>query len=61
MVKKIRITLMKSIAGRLPRHVACAQGLGLRRRHHTVELADTPSIRGMVNKIAYLLKIEEIA
>lgn len=50
---------MKSTAGRLPKHIACALGLGLRKRQQTVELQDTPSIRGMINKIAYLLKVEE--
>lgn len=57
--KKLRITLVKSTAGRLPRHKACVAGLGLRRIHQTVELEDTPSNRGMVDKVSYLLKVEE--
>lgn len=60
MTKKLRVTLMRSTAGRLPKHIACALGLGLRKRQQTVELQDTPSIRGMINKISYLLKVEEV-
>lgn len=60
MKKKLKITQIRSIFGRLPKHRACVAGLGLRRMHHTVELEDTPAIRGMVNKVAYLLKVEEI-
>jgi large subunit ribosomal protein L30 len=55
--KKIRVTLTKSLAGRLPKHKACAAGLGLRRIGHTVELQDTPAVRGMINKISYLVKV----
>ena len=57
--KKLRVTLVRSLAGRLPVHKACAAGLGLRRMHQTVEVEDTPSTRGMVNKVSYLLKVEE--
>jgi large subunit ribosomal protein L30 len=60
MKKKLKITQIRSIFGRLPKHRACVAGLGLRRMHHTVELEDTPAVRGMVNKVAYLLKVEEI-
>lgn len=55
---KIKVTLVKSLIGRLESHRACARGLGLRRINHTVEVIDTPANRGMVNKIAYLLKVE---
>lgn len=55
---KIKVTLVKSLIGRLEAHRACARGLGLRRLNHTVEVIDTPANRGMVNKIAYLLKVE---
>jgi len=58
---KLRVTLVKSVHGRLPSHKACVAGLGLRRMHHTVEVEDTPCTRGMVNKVSYLLKIEEVA
>lgn len=59
MAKKIKVTQIKSKSGRLPAHRACIDGLGLRRIGHTVELDDTPSIRGMINKVNYLLKVEE--
>ena len=57
--KKLKITLVKSVAGRLKAHKACAMGLGLRRTNHSVEVIDTPENRGMINRIAYLLKVEE--
>ncbi|RTZ59139.1 MAG: 50S ribosomal protein L30, partial [Gammaproteobacteria bacterium] len=41
-------------------HKSCARGLGLRRMHHTVEVIDTPQNRGMINKISYMLKVEEV-
>lgn len=56
---KVKITLVRSLNGRLKNHQACARGLGLRRMHHTVEVSDTPENRGMINKISYMLKIEE--
>ena len=56
--KKIKVTLVKSIIGTKQSHRATVRGLGLRRMHHTVELADTPEIRGMVNKMSYLVKCE---
>lgn len=58
--KQLKVTLMKSKFGRKRGHEACVRGLGLRRRHHSVVLADTPSIRGMINKVAYLLHVEEV-
>ena len=57
--KTLRVTLVKSKYGRLPSHEATVRGLGLRRMHHTVELEDTPCVRGMINKVFYLLKVEE--
>ncbi|MCK5716304.1 MAG: 50S ribosomal protein L30 [Thiomargarita sp.] len=59
MKKKIKVTQMGSIHGRKRAHQACVAGLGLRRRHHTVEVEDTPATRGMINKVAYLLKVEK--
>ena len=56
--KKIKITLVRSPAGQMARHRECVRGLGLRRMHQTVELEDTPAIRGMVNKVRYLLAVE---
>lgn len=58
--KKIKLTLIKSKYGRKPDHIACINGLGLKRRQQSVELEDTPSVRGMINKVAYLLKVEEL-
>jgi len=55
---RIKVTLMKSVHGRLAAHQACAIGLGLRRRHQTVEVEDTPSTRGMINRIRYMLEVE---
>lgn len=57
--KSVSITLVKSLNGRLASHKACAAGLGLRRMHQTVEVVDTPENRGMINKIQYMLSIEE--
>lgn len=55
----IRVTQIKSTSGRLRNHRACVAGLGLRRIGHTVEVEDTPSIRGMINTVHYLLKVEK--
>lgn len=57
--KKITVTLTKSPIGRQPSHKATVLGLGLRRINHTVELEDTPSIRGMINKVFYLVTVGE--
>lgn len=56
--KMIKVTLLKSINGRLKNHKACVRGLGLRRINHTVEVEDTPSVRGMINKVSYLVRVE---
>ncbi len=55
----IKVTQTKSSIGRLPKHKLCLKGLGLRRINHTVELEDTPCIRGMINKVYYMVKVEE--
>lgn len=57
--KTVRLTLLKSRFGRTPGHAECASGLGLKRRHQSVEVADTPENRGMIDKIRYMLRIEE--
>ncbi|MBE0492749.1 MAG: 50S ribosomal protein L30 [Thiomicrospira sp.] len=57
--KLVKVTLVKSTIGRLPAHKACVAGLGLRRMHHTVSVIDSPENRGMINKVSYLLKVEE--
>ncbi|MEJ2179831.1 MAG: 50S ribosomal protein L30 [Gammaproteobacteria bacterium] len=56
---KVKVTLVRSLNGRIAKHKACAAGLGLRRMHHTVTVQDTPANRGMINKVSYLLKVEE--
>jgi large subunit ribosomal protein L30 len=56
--KKVKVTLVKSIIGTKQSHRATVIGLGLRRINHTVELQDTPAVRGMINKVSYLLKCE---
>ncbi len=58
--KKLSVTMTKSKIGRLKKHQACLKGLGLRKINHTVEVIDTPENRGMINKVAYMLKVEEI-
>ncbi|MYF37979.1 MAG: 50S ribosomal protein L30 [Gammaproteobacteria bacterium] len=58
-VKKIRLRLIKSDSGRLKKHQACVRGLGLRRIGHEVEVVDTPSVRGMINQVNYLLEVSE--
>ena len=59
MAKMIKVTQTKSAIGRLPRHILCLKGLGLRRINHTVEVEDNPCVRGMINKVFYMVKVEE--
>jgi large subunit ribosomal protein L30 len=56
--KKIKVTLLKSVIGTKPEHRASVRGLGLRRINHSVEVDDTPAIRGMINKVSYLVRCE---
>lgn len=56
--KTVKVTQTKSAIGRLPKHKATLRGLGLRRINHTVELEDTPSVRGMINRVNYMVKVE---
>ncbi len=58
--KHLKVTLVRSVRGRLKSHQACVRGLGVRRMHHSVVLDDTPENRGMINKVSYLLKVEEV-
>ncbi|ODP97387.1 MULTISPECIES: 50S ribosomal protein L30 [Salinivibrio] len=58
MAKTIKVTQTRSAIGRLPKHKATLRGLGLRRINHTVELEDTPCVRGMINKVNYMVKVE---
>jgi len=57
--KMMRVTLVRSLNGRLESHKACVRGLGLRRIHQTVEVEDTSCTRGMVNKVNYMVRVEE--
>ena len=57
--KELKVTLVKSKHGRLKSHKACIAGLGLRRIHQTVSIQDTPENRGMINRISYLVSVEE--
>ena len=58
--KELKVTLVKSKYGRLKKHKACVVGLGLRKMHQTVQVADTPENRGMINRVSYLLSVEEV-
>ena len=57
--KTLKITLVRSTNKRLESHKACVRGLGLRRMHHSVVVSDTPENRGMINKVSYMLQVEE--
>jgi large subunit ribosomal protein L30 len=57
-MKKIKVTLLKSFVGIKRTHRATVRGLGLKRINHAVELADTPAVRGMVEKVSYLVRVD---
>lgn len=57
--KKIKVKLVKSIIGTKQDHRATVRGLGLRKLNSTSELIDTPEVRGMINKVQYLVKVED--
>ena len=57
--KQLKVTLLKSKFGRVKGHIQCVHGLGLRKIRHSVVVLDTPENRGMINKVRYLLKVEE--
>jgi large subunit ribosomal protein L30 len=58
--EQINVTLIRSPIGAQPKHRECVRGLGLKRMHQTVTLEDTPSVRGMVNKVYYMVRVEEV-
>ena len=58
--KQLKVTLKRSVNRRVAAHKACVAGLGLRRIGHSVTVADTPEVRGMINKVSYLLAVEEV-
>jgi len=57
-MKKIKVRLLKSVAGCKQSHRDTIRGLGLKRIDHVVEVLDTPAVRGMINKVAYLVRID---
>ena len=57
-MKKIKVQLVKSTNGCKAGHRATVRGLGLKKLHQTVELVDTPAVRGMINRVAYLVRLE---
>ena len=58
--KNLKVTLTRSVIGRLKSHKACVKGLGIRRMHDSVVVVDTPANRGMINKVSYMLSVEEV-
>ncbi|RUM76426.1 MAG: 50S ribosomal protein L30 [Sulfurovum sp.] len=58
--KQLKLTIVRSMNGRLKAHKSCARGLGLRKMHNPVLVDDTPENRGMINKISYMLTVEEV-
>lgn len=59
MAKELKVTLTRSTIGRLKSHISCARGLGLKRTNQSVTVIDTPENRGMINKIYYMVNVEE--
>jgi len=57
--KRIKVTLVKGLTGTIAKHRESVKGLGLRHRQHTVEVEDTPAVRGMITKVRHLLRVEE--
>lgn len=60
MADKLKITLIKSTIGAIPKHKATVKALGLTKLNKTVEMPDNDAIRGMVNQVRHLVKVEEI-
>lgn len=58
--KQLKLTMYRSMNGRLKSHISCARGLGIRKMHNSVIVMDTPENRGMINKISYMLHVEEV-
>ncbi len=59
--KMMKVKLVRSMHGRVKGHKECVRGLGLNRMHQVVEVEDTPSTRGMVNKVYYMVQVVEEA
>lgn len=60
MSKQVKVTLVRSLNGRLKKHKACARGLGIRKIHNAIIVNDTVENRGMMNKISFMLKVEDV-
>ena len=58
--KKLHVTLVRGLMGKKPDHRSTVKGLGLKWRSHSVEVSDTPEVRGMINKIGCMLKVTEV-
>lgn len=58
--KRLKLTLVKSTAGRLESHKATIRGLGIKKVRHSVEVTATPEVSGMINKVSYMLRVEEV-
>ncbi|PID33678.1 MAG: 50S ribosomal protein L30 [Thiotrichales bacterium] len=58
--KQLKLTMYRSMSGRLKTHKSCVRGLGIRKIHNSVVVSDTPENRGMINKISYMLHVEEV-
>lgn len=58
--KTVKVTLVRSPIGRHANHKSCVRGLGLRRLHHSVEVEDTPAVRGMINRVSYMVRVEDV-
>jgi len=58
--KHLKVTQIRSLEGRSPRQRACIAGLGLRKLHNPVSIIDTPENRGLINKVSFMLKVEEL-
>lgn len=60
MAAKLRVTLVKSKFGRKASHKACLVGLGIRRMHNPVDVEDTECVRGMISKVSYMVRVEDV-
>ena len=60
MVRQLKLTLVRSLNGRLAAHKACVRGLGIKKMHNSVVVVDSPENRGMVNQVRYMLKVEDV-
>ena len=58
--KQLKLTMYRSMHGRLKTHKSCVRGLGIHKIHNSVVVSDTPENRGMINKISYMLHVEEV-